>query len=283
MKISVIIPTYNEENCIKNSISSLLNQTEKDFEIIIIDDGSTDQTKKIIQEEKSKKIKLILGEHKGPGFSRNLGAKKAKGEILVFVDADMTFDKDYLKNLIKPLEENKKIIGTTHDYEIAMNTSKWVSEMWGKIRVKEKEGYGNSVIFRAFRKNKFLEFGGFNPKYGYADDQTFYLEKNIKPYVTKNTICYHRNPETLNETFKQARWIGASWKERFWFFKFPIINYISLFLLLIFLPILILLKMIKTKTHSKYTFKKILEFTSIKFYGYFIGIVKAINLGNVWK
>ena len=162
IKISVIIPTYNEEEDISSAIKSLLIQSEKNIEIIIVDDGSTDKTREIVK--KFKKVRLILGKHRGPGISRNLGAKKAYGKILVFVDADMTFEKNYLKNLIKPIESSKEIIGTTHNYEVIDNTNNIWSRCWGKVRVNEKEGYGNSVIFRAILKKKFLEMGGFNPK-----------------------------------------------------------------------------------------------------------------------
>ncbi|MCW8966769.1 MAG: glycosyltransferase family 2 protein, partial [Candidatus Pacearchaeota archaeon] len=102
-KLSIVIPVYNEEKYIGKCLESLNKQTYKNFEIIIIDDGSTDKTVEII---KKFDVHLIKGKHKGTAFSRNLGAKSAKGEILIFIDADMTFDKDYLKNLIKPILED---------------------------------------------------------------------------------------------------------------------------------------------------------------------------------
>ena len=132
-KVSIIIPVYNEERDIEDCINSLKKQTYKRVEIIIVDDGSTDKTLNILK--KFKKITIIRGEHKGPGFSRNLGSKTAEGEILIFIDADMTFDKNYIKNLIEPFMNNPEIIGTTHDLEIATNTQKEVSKLWGEIRV----------------------------------------------------------------------------------------------------------------------------------------------------
>jgi glycosyltransferase involved in cell wall biosynthesis len=102
--ISVVIPTYNEEKDIPECLSSLAKQSYKNKEVIIVDDGSTDKTLEVI---KKFKPRVIKGQHKGPGFSRNLGSKKAKGSILIFVDADMTFDKDYLKNLVLPIIKNR--------------------------------------------------------------------------------------------------------------------------------------------------------------------------------
>ncbi|MEN7982575.1 MAG: glycosyltransferase family 2 protein [Nanoarchaeota archaeon] len=278
MLTSVIIPAYNEENYIGKCLESLGKQSFKDFEIIIIDDGSTDKTREIIR--KYKKIILIIGEHKGTAFSRNLGAKKAKGEILIFVDADMTFNKDYLKNLVKPILENEKIIGATHENEIAMNTDNIWSRLWGKVRV-DKESVKDVKIFRVIRKSKFLEMGGFDSKYGYADDQTFWFKFKLKPVVAENTICYHNNPETLKETFKQAIWIGASWKERFKIFRISGINYFALRMLWIGLPFFVFAKSLKGV--EGVGFRNKLRFFWCKFYGYFIGIEKAVLSGEVWK
>lgn len=278
-KVSVIIPVYNEEKYIGKCLESLKKQSFQDFEIIIIDDGSQDKTREII--EKYKKIKLITGEHKGTAISRNLGAKKARGDILIFIDADMTFDKDYLRNLIKPILENKEIIGTTHDYEVADNIDNIWSRCWGKIRV-SKEGAKDVKIFRAIRKDKFFEMGGFDSKYGYADDQTFWFKFGVKPEVAEDTICYHKNPETLEETYKQAVWIGASWKERYKIFRIFGIKYIVLILFGISLPVIVLLKSLKTKVEGV-SFRNKLKFFWFKFRGYFSGVKRAILRGEVWK
>lgn len=212
--VSIIIPTYNEERYIEKCLKSIENQSFDDYEIIIVDDGSKDKTREIIK--KYDKVRLIEGKHKGPGFSRNIGVNKAKGEIFVFVDADMEFEKDYLKNLLNPIISSKEVIGTTHDYEIAINTNNLWSRCWGKHRSDERHlrGTGKVVkansIFRAIRKKNFMEMGGFDPKFGYADDRTFSYKYNAWPQIAENTTCYHRNPETLKEVFKQSRWIGAS-------------------------------------------------------------------------
>src|SRR3972149_5566353 len=101
MKISVIIPTYNETSVIGECLRSLSKQSYKDFEIIVVDDGSTDSTFQSASKFQipNSKFQILHGEHLGAGAARNLGASHAKGEILVFVDADMTFDRDFLRNL----------------------------------------------------------------------------------------------------------------------------------------------------------------------------------------
>ncbi|MCK5043484.1 glycosyltransferase family 2 protein [Candidatus Pacearchaeota archaeon] len=282
MNVSVIIPTYNEEKDVEDCLKSLRSQSIKNVEIVIVDDGSTDSTIKLAEKYK---IKILKQNHQGPGAARNFGAKNALGNILIFIDADMAFDKNYLKNLIKPILEDKtgKMIGTTHDYEIATNTDNVWGALWGKIRV-SKDSAKNVKIFRAIRKDKFLELGGFDPKYGYADDQTFWFKYKIKPVIAKNTTCYHRNPDTLKETYKQSKWIGASWKERYLIFRIPLINYFSVLVLFISLPLIVLLKSLKIKLEkNKFSLKNVIKFYSIKFFGYAKGIFRAVYLGEVWK
>lgn len=282
MEISVIIPTYNEEKDIENCLKSLISQSIKNIEIILVDDGSTDNTLEIA---KKYDIIILKQNHQGPGAARNLGARKAEGDILIFVDADMTFKRDYLKNLVKPILEDKteKIIGTTHNYEIATNANNIWSSLWGKIRV-SKENAKDVKIFRAIRKNKFIELGGFDPKYSYADDQTFWFKHKIKPIVAENTTCYHKNPSSLKETYKQARWIGASWKERYFIFGIPLINYFSVLILFISLPLMVLLKSLKIKLKKKnISIKNITKFYFVKFFGYAKGIFRAVYFGEVWK
>lgn len=91
-KVSVIIPTYNRGNIIENSITSVLNQTYKNLEVLIIDDGSTDNTEEIIHKIEDKRIKYIkIKENLGGSNARNIGIKKATGRFISFQDSDDTF------------------------------------------------------------------------------------------------------------------------------------------------------------------------------------------------
>src|SRR4030042_3432769 len=98
MKISVTIPTYNERGVLEECIESLGAQTHPDFEIIVVDDGSTDGTLEILKNlsKTLDNFKFFKQAHGGPGLARNFGVKEAKGGVLVFVDAEMTFDKEFL-------------------------------------------------------------------------------------------------------------------------------------------------------------------------------------------
>src|SRR6266851_1946201 len=91
--VSIIIPVFNEEKNISACIKSLLGQTYGKKEIIIVDDGSQDNSKDVI---KNFPVVYLEQNHLGPAKARNLGAEKSHGEILVFIDADMTFTNDFL-------------------------------------------------------------------------------------------------------------------------------------------------------------------------------------------
>ena len=91
VKFSVIIPVYNAEKYIEECVNSVLNQTYKDFEIVLVDDGSTDRSASIcdcLKEEHRPKIKVIHQENKGQLLSRCAGAEKAQGKYCIYVDAD---------------------------------------------------------------------------------------------------------------------------------------------------------------------------------------------------
>lgn len=105
--LSIIVPIYNAQKYIKNSIESILRQKYKNFELILVDDGSTDLTRSILDEYSKKftQIKLITKKNGGVSSARNIGIKHAIGKWITFVDADDVLSNDYLYNLIKPIEE----------------------------------------------------------------------------------------------------------------------------------------------------------------------------------
>ncbi len=101
VKISVIVPAYNVEKYISGCLVSLVNQTFREFEIIVINDGSTDNTADIINsfKKQSKNIILINTSNQGLSAARNLGIYNAKGEYIAFIDSDDWIDKNFLENL----------------------------------------------------------------------------------------------------------------------------------------------------------------------------------------
>lgn len=106
-KVSIIIPVYNSEKYIKECICSVLNQSHKNLEITIINDGSTDKSFEIVQTFQDSRIKLLSQKNRGAASARNLGLHHASGELIQFLDSDDILDKDKIKEQIT-LYNNEK-------------------------------------------------------------------------------------------------------------------------------------------------------------------------------
>jgi glycosyltransferase involved in cell wall biosynthesis len=117
-KVSIIMPVYNAEKFIKTAIESILNQTFQDFELIMIDDHSTDYTIELIRQVNSEKLIIIqTPQNSGAAISRNLGIKSAKGEYIAFMDADDWSHPQRLEKQITFLDNNPPMgmVGTWAD------------------------------------------------------------------------------------------------------------------------------------------------------------------------
>ena len=203
---SAILAVYNAQSTILPCIESLLGQSTK-VEIIVVDDGSTDSTLKKLSIYKD--IKILKQSHGGPALARNLGSSHANSEILLFVDADMIFDREYVSTLIKPIV-NGEVIGTYTTEEQVVNWDNVWARCWNvqegwedkKRFPKDPPKYGTD--FRAILKSEFDKVGGFD-NIGYTDTWSLFNKLGVKPLSTK-AICYHKNPGTLAAVFHQARW-----------------------------------------------------------------------------
>ncbi len=225
--VTVIVPAYNEERHIEECLASIKTQTHPSIELIVVDDGSTDNTKKI-----AKKYADVFLEqkHQGPGVARNKGAKVAKGGVLVFVDADMYLDKNYVKNIIKPIVESKAVATFTEREHVANLENVWSKCFMIDNNLLEgsrvpKNSLPVSTVSRAIKKDFFLKRGGYNSSLGYADDHFFSQKEKLRAVEAKDVICYHYNPSTLKEVFVSARWVGRSIQGNAnSFLKYSIIN-----------------------------------------------------------
>lgn len=209
--VTVIIPIYNEKRDIGDCIESLKQQKYKPLEIIVVDDGSTDSTLKTLK--KIKGIKLVKQNHLGPGAARNKGAKKAKGYILVFVDADMTFDKKFVAMLTRPIRKEKAIGTYSIEEYVSNNENRWarnwsINRGWVEGRMHPKKYPKTQKVFRAILKQKFDSVGGFDTEVGYTDDWTLAKKLKTEAVHAEGAVYYHRNPDSPGEAFQQARWMA---------------------------------------------------------------------------
>lgn len=279
MKISVIIPIFNEQDVILDCLDSLSHQSISDFEVIVVDDGSTDNTSKILKKYKSSKfgLKLYKQNHLGAGAARNLGAKHAHGEIFVFVDSDMTFDKKFLQDLINPIAKGKTK-GTFSKNEYVSNWDNiwaqcWnLNEGWEDKKRHQKNISDKQKVFRAILKSEFDSVGGFTAG-GYTDDYSLSDKLGYKADAVSGAVFYHKNPSSLGEIFRHARWVS---KRKY---KLGIIGSIgsvvrASFVLSFFFG---LIKAIKYKKPNFIIFKQVYDA------GYFLGLIGFLVSGKGGK
>lgn len=163
MKISIIIPIYNSERTLNKLINSIVNQTYTDYEIILVDDGSKDNSFKLMKElaNKNKKIKIFTKINEGPGLTRKYGYEQAQGELLFFIDSDdFLYDNDVLDKIVKLYEENKfeilffdiiKLVGGEKQRTNAFRNKQLKT---GEYNVDELTNYGRSIVAKNFCKRK---------------------------------------------------------------------------------------------------------------------------------
>ena len=169
-KFSIIMPVYNVEKYLEKSLNSVLNQTNKDFEVIVVDDGSTDNSSKICDEykKKDKRIKVIHKENGGLSDARNEGVKKALGEYIIFLDSDDYWDKDLLKEISKSLDNNPDLVR----FQI-----RTVDESNNKVDYPEIEFYDKSgeEAFSLITRYHFVENA-----WAYAIKREYYLKEKYE-------------------------------------------------------------------------------------------------------
>ena len=149
--ISVIVNVYNCEKYIQKCLESIINQTYKDLEILIINDGSTDGTLEICQSYKDKRIKIITTANQGLSLSRNTGINNAMGEYLYFIDADDYIEPDtidYLYALIKK-------------YDVEIATCGWTTVRNNKFKKNGKKKKSEIITSKDFLKKILFNMDGY--------------------------------------------------------------------------------------------------------------------------
>lgn len=224
-KVTVIIPVYNSEKYIGRCLDSVLNQTYKDFEILIVNDGSKDNSQKIIDsynEKYSHKIISIEQENKGVAITRNESIKKANGKYIMFIDNDDYLDSDYIETFVKNIEaddydivlggyrrptETGKIIK-----KLQLKNEEWskfmITAPWAKIYKKQyliknnitflstnlgEDVYFNLKAMLMSNKIKIIDYIGYN---------WFYNTKSVSNTIQKN-ITQLQVYELLNSIYDE--------------------------------------------------------------------------------
>ena len=122
--VSIIMPSYNTGKFIQETINSVKNQTYNNWELIIVDDGSTDNTDEVVRAIKDDRIKYIKNKvNKGAAISRNIALREAKGKWIAFLESDDLWKEDKLEKQIKFMEDNNYYFSYTNYIEIDENSN----------------------------------------------------------------------------------------------------------------------------------------------------------------
>lgn len=181
---SVIIPLYNKQDFIQNTISSVLNQSFSDFEIIIIDDGSTDESLLKVLEFKNPKIFIYKTENKGVSNARNLGISLAKADYICFLDADDYWYPFFLEQMYKYIQllPDQKVFACAIEFQITNKIipSVYSIEKKGEYQVVDyfESSLNQSVLFSSatsIKKSVFDKSGVFNTAYQAGEDTDLWI------------------------------------------------------------------------------------------------------------
>lgn len=175
MKISLIIPAHNEEKYIKDCLLSIEKNGRELFEVIVIDNASTDKTSEIVKDFSF--VRIVHETQKGLPFARNRGIKEAKGDIIAYIDADTKMPKGWVSKIIKEFQKDKKMVSLSGPY-IYYDVSffqkifvwiYWIILAWPSyLFIRYMSVLGNFVA----RKDALEKVGGFNQDIVFYGDDT---------------------------------------------------------------------------------------------------------------
>jgi len=214
-KFSVIIPVFNKEKDIYNTLESVLKQSFSDFELIIVDDGSTDKSVEEISRLKDKRILVFKKENQGVSIARNFGVEKSNSDYIAFLDADDYWYPEHLENLLLLINEFPKKLWFASAYEKKRNSA-LTTPMNSPILKKGKTWFGvidffkNSMIDSVvnsssvcFNKDFYNSLNGFNSNFTHGEDTDLWIRSSLKsPLVFSNKITLINNLDSSNRSNK---------------------------------------------------------------------------------
>ena len=313
--ISFVIPVFNRPNEIDELLNSFCLQKEsKDFEIVIIEDGSSNKCDKIIKNYKNLNISYYYKDNSGPGDSRNFGMNKAKGSYFIILDSDIILPENYCTILKDNLSKNfSDCFGGVDDSHSSFNSfQKAVSfSMTSLITTGHVRGGSRSKNFqpRSFNmgisKEAFLKSGGFGKIHpGEDPDLSIRLKKaGFRTVLYENLKVFHKRRVSIKSFFKQVYKFGVA--RSILNHKFPDTRKItywfpSIFTFMFFISIILVLLKIESLIFIIFSFYFLLVFilssiknniwvgflsiitTLIQFFGYGYGFIISLILINIF-
>ena len=226
MKFSVVIPLYNKEHYIEATIQSVLNQTCQDFEVLVVDDGSKDNSLALARKFESDRVRIIPQENQGVSAARNTGILNAQGEFICFLDADDEWRPDYLATIDDLTVQYPESAIFVTAYAVNMGNGK----INYSTRLEPETGClpsywltlakGYDFVWTSattMRRDTLMEAGLFKPGEKIGQDLDMWARvARINPRVAySNHICvnYNRAAEANARTRVRVAWAGAFIKD----------------------------------------------------------------------
>jgi glycosyltransferase involved in cell wall biosynthesis len=227
--VSIIIPCYNRELFICDAIDSALNQTYSNIEIVVVNDGSTDNTHEIIISKYIDKIKYIQQKNSGASFARNLAIKSSIGEWILTLDSDDYISPNYVSDAIEKIKDKKTLV-TARAFIVddKLNGNSYYPDIsiFNKTINLESMINQNQVITSSlFSKELWEKAGGYNEKIKRAEDWEFwvnlvscganvtYINKN-EPYLKYRIHGDNKSTKNQHLLEKTARYIKQKYKDK---------------------------------------------------------------------
>ena len=226
-KVSIIVPIYNSEKYIKSCVDSLINQTYHNIEILLIDDGSKDNSFQICSEFTDERIKIYKKENGGVSSARNFGLQKATGYYVTFVDSDDLVEKDYIEFLVKAISHDGIDLSICNFYSHARKKSEFIVDVKSQEEIfyhilndARYSGYVWNKLYKLdiIRKNK-LSFNekifvcedflfnchyiSFIKKATYVKAQLYWYNCDNESSATYNKYLYNPKKASIIDSYKR--------------------------------------------------------------------------------
>ena len=183
--VSVIIPVYNGRRTLRQCLEAVMSSDYPNYEVIVVDDSSTDRTVQIAREEFGAHVLELRGGPNGPGYARNMGVDKAKGEIVFFVDADVVVLSDTVSQVAQTFVDQPEISAMFGSYDDSPQVGDFSSQFKNLFHhFVHQQGREQAVTFwsgcGAVKRDVFLEAGGFDAERYPRIEATAFSETYLK-------------------------------------------------------------------------------------------------------
>ena len=207
--VSVVIPTYNRRDLVQRAIQSVFDQTYRDFEIVVVDDGSTDGTGAAV--EGREQIRYLRQANAGPASARNLGIRHARGEFIAFLDSDDVWLPDFLAAQIDVLSRFPEValvcarssVGQKEAKDFPLRRDLVVGDLYAKLYERSFVRTPAAVV----RKSCLDRIGCFNESYRWSEDHDLWLRIASRypiAYVNRCLVRIGRQSDNISRDVNRA-------------------------------------------------------------------------------